>query len=90
MNCTLSELKDKEVINVNDGKILGFITDVDIDVCSGRIIRIYLPPQGKYFSVFSSKNTISIPWDCIEKIGNDIILVRYFAPPPIPPSKKSC
>ena len=89
MSCTLTELKEKEVINVSDGKILGFITDVDINICSGCIERIYLPPQGKYFSLFSSKNSLSIPWDCIEKIGSDIILVRYFIPPSIPP-KHSC
>ena len=85
MSCTLTELKEKEVVNTIDGKILGCITDVEIDVCTGHILRILLPPAGKYFTLFSSKDQVSIPWDCIEKIGSDIILVRYIAPPQIPP-----
>ena len=81
MTCTLSELKEKEVVNVADGKILGYISDVEIDICKGQILMIYLPPQGKYFSLFSSKDRTCIPWNCIEKIGSDIILVRYCPPP---------
>ena len=88
MACSLAELKEKEVVNTIDGKIMGFISDVDIDVCTGRIIRICLPSSEKYFSFFSSKDQICIPWDCIEKIGSDIILVRYLAPPQ--KKKKNC
>lgn len=76
MFCTFCDLRDKEVVNIRDGKRLGYIIDLEFDICSGRIIRIILPPCGKLFSI-SSKNNICIPWDHIEKIGEDTILVRY-------------
>lgn len=75
---TFNSLKDKEVISVTDGRRLGYITDIEIDTCSGRVISIILPPPGKYFTIFSSKDNCRIPWECIERIGSDIILVKNF------------
>ena len=76
MLCLFSVLKDKEVINVRDGRRLGCVTDVEFDIPSGRITRLVLPPPGKLVFFGSSKNCLYVPWDHIEKIGNDIILVR--------------
>ena len=76
MICSFCALRDKEVINVRDGKKLGCVIDVDFDVPTGRICRLILPPPGKLAFFSSSKNNLYIPWDRIEKIGNDTILVR--------------
>ncbi len=76
MFCSFSSLRDKEVVNVRDGKILGCVIDVEFDVPSGRICRLVLPPPGRFALFSSSKNYIYIPWDHIERIGDDIILVR--------------
>lgn len=76
MNCSFSSLKDKEVVNVRDGKRLGCVIDVEFDIPSGRITRLVLPPPGKFVIFGSSKNNLYIPWDHIDKIGSDIILVR--------------
>ena len=54
MNTTFCELRDKEVISVRDGRRLGFISDLEIDLCSGRINCIILPPSGSCFSLFSN------------------------------------
>jgi len=69
-------LKNKEVINITDGRRLGCIIDLEIDACCGKILRIVLPSQDGFFSSFSSKNNICIPWENIERVGDDIILVR--------------
>ena len=76
MLCSFSDLKDKEVINIRDGKRLGCVIDVEFDIPSGKIIRLVLPPPGKIIIFGSSKNNLYIPWDHIEKIGSDIILVK--------------
>ncbi len=78
MTLTFNTLKDKEVISVTDGRRLGYICDLEIDTCGGRINSILLPPPGKYFTIFSGKDMCRIPWDCIERIGSDIILVKNF------------
>ena len=66
--------KQKEVINLSDGKRLGYVQDVEADFSTGKITSIIVPGNNKIFSV-GGKNDFVIPWDKITKIGDDIILV---------------
>ncbi len=34
----ISDIMEKEIINVKNGKKLGFITDIDMDVNNGKVI----------------------------------------------------
>jgi len=70
-----SELKNKEVIDVNNGKRLGIIADIDIDLVEGRIKGISVPKEEKGFKIFGAKEDIYIAWDEISRIGHDVILV---------------
>ena len=71
-----SDLKVKEVININDGKRLGVITDIEIDIESGRLTAIVVPGPGKFLGFFGRNEDVVIPWDKINKIGADVILVE--------------
>lgn len=71
-----SDLKLKEVINVNDGKRMGNITDIEIDVDTGRLTAIVVPGLGKFLGIFGRNEDVVIPWDKINKIGMDVILVE--------------
>ena len=70
------DFKHKEVVNINDGKRLGFVQDVNADLESGLITSIIVPGDSKFMSMFSSSNDIVIPWEKIKCIGDDIILVE--------------
>ena len=70
------DFRQKEVINLCDGKRLGFICDVDIDFDSGAIKAIVVPGSGKFFGMFGGGDDIVIPWENISKIGVDTILVE--------------
>lgn len=74
MIVSFSDISDKEVVNLCDGKRLGYVCDADIDTECGKIIRLALPAKS---GLFPGKNRIYIRWDNIERIGEDIILVRY-------------
>jgi len=69
------DFKHKEVINIIDGKRLGFVQDVNANLESGIITSIVVPGNNKLFNVFSS-NDIVIPWQDIKCIGDDVILVE--------------
>lgn len=71
-----SDLKMKEVINVIDGKRMGNITDIEIDVESGRLTAIVVPGLGRFLGIFGRNEDVVIPWDKINKIGMDVILVE--------------
>jgi YlmC/YmxH family sporulation protein len=70
-----SDLKQKEVINISDGRRLGFICDVEIDLESGKIDAIVIPGSGRLFGLIGKDNEFIIPWERIKKIGEDIVLV---------------
>ena len=46
MTCNVDDLKAKEVICVSDGAKLGFVSDVEIDLESGRLVSVIV--QGNY------------------------------------------
>ena len=69
------DLTDKQVINICDGRILGYVIDFKIDPCDGKLAAIIIPGEGGIFS-FKRCNDIIIPWENICKIGEDVILVE--------------
>ena len=69
------DFRHKEVININNGKRLGFVQDVCANLESGRITSIIVPGSKKIMSMFSKDDDIVIEWDRIKCIGEDIILV---------------
>ena len=69
------ELREKEVINLCDGARLGCPCDFEFNVYKGAITAIIIPrPSG--FLGLSRANDLVIPWENIERIGTDAILVR--------------
>ncbi|HHV07124.1 MAG TPA: YlmC/YmxH family sporulation protein [Firmicutes bacterium] len=78
-----SELRTREVINISDGRKLGSVIDVDIDLESGRLRAIVVPGPRGMFSMFGRNEDVVIPWDKIKRIGQDVILVERPSPPPL-------
>ena len=70
------DFKHKEVVNINDGKRLGFVQDVCADLETGMITAIIVPGGNKVMNIFSQANDITIPWKQIRCIGEDLILVE--------------
>lgn len=72
----VSDLRMREVINVADGRRLGPIKDIDIDLEGGKVSAIILPGQGgRLLGLFGREEEIVVPWHKIKKIGLDVILV---------------
>ena len=70
------DFKHKEVINITDGRRMGFVQDVCADLETGKITSIIVPGSNKILSMFSTSNDIVIQWQNIKCIGDDIILVE--------------
>ena len=75
MSVRLTQLQCKEVICVSDGMRLGFISDVVVEVPEGKLCAIVVPGPGKLFGVLGHHEDYLIPWDCIRRVGPDIVLV---------------
>ena len=70
------ELREKEVVNICNGKCLGGVVDLQINACSGAIAALIVPGPGKFCGFFGTDSEYVIPFACIKKIGPDIILVE--------------
>lgn len=73
----ISDFQMKDVINVANGKKLGNVGDIDINVTNGKINAVIIGGAGKVLGFFGRDEDIVIPWKNILKIGEDVILVRY-------------
>lgn len=72
----LCELREKEVINICNCRRLGCVVDIEIDTCNGCIEAIIVPGPGRICGFLGNDKEFVIPFECIKKIGPDIILVE--------------
>ena len=72
----LSDLQNKNIVNVVDGKNIGNIIDVKINELNGEIQSFIIEPNKNMFSFFNKSMDTEIKWENITKIGEDVILVK--------------
>ena len=72
----LSDLQNKDIVNTMDGRNVGNIIDVKIDQISGVIVSLVVEPNKKMLSFMNRGVEEEISWKNIERIGEDVILVR--------------
>lgn len=73
---TLTELRQKDVINTRDGRCLGKVMDIEFCLCDGKVTAIVVPGEFRFGHMLrGEKAGIVIPWEMICKIGDDVILV---------------
>ena len=72
----ISDFQTKDVINIVDGKKLGQVSDLELDLRQGRIDAIVVPTSTRLFGMFGGGTDVIIPWRNIVKIGADVVLVR--------------
>ena len=71
----ICDLREKEVINICDGERLGFVEDVEFDLCTGKL-HILLFRALQIFGVLGREEEYVIEICHICKIGTDLILVE--------------
>ncbi len=70
-----SDLKQKEVINLKDCNILGHVTDLEFDACSGCIQRLIVSSKSSFLPFFRCDQDYVIYFKQIKQIGPDVIIV---------------
>ncbi len=90
---TFCDIRRREVINGSDGRRLGHVTDIVFGIESGKVSGVILP-YGKR-GMFGKSQDLFVPWSCVQKIGEDVILVEIIdlttgAPKCVPASSSKC
>ena len=80
MNCRIVDLRNKQVVCVRSGEILGFVSDVEFNTAKGVLESIIIFGKQKFMGLFGKYEDIVIPWADIEVIGQETILVKNDSP----------
>ena len=82
MDFTFRELRQKEVVDLETGERLGRTCDLAFCFDTGCVLGISVPERGAF-----CRSERFIPLKDIQKIGEDVVLVR--AKPPLPPCRQA-
>lgn len=75
MNYTLSDLKRKEVVDVNSGAMLGRVDDIEINSHDSALEAMIVFGRPKLFGIFGRDADIVIDKSKINLVGKDAVLV---------------
>ena len=80
MIARISDMHEKEVININDGNRLGFVDDLEVDTCTAQITALVIKGCNHLFGLLGKTPDIVIQWKDIEVVGEETILVNFSCP----------
>lgn len=63
------------MINIEDGRRLGVIRDIELDLLEGKVKAIVLPGSPRLLGLLGRRDDLIVTWERIKKIGVDVILV---------------
>ena len=81
MIARITDMHDKEVINICDGTRLGYVDDIEVDTCTAQIVSIVIFGRNKLLGLLGREADIVIHWKDIEVIGDETVLVNFNCPP---------
>ena len=81
MIARITDMHDKEVINICDGTRLGFVDDLEVDTCTAQITALVICGRSRLFGLLGRDPDVVIQWKDIEVIGDETILVNFQCPP---------
>ncbi len=80
MCCRIADLRNKQVVCIKSGSVLGYVSDIEINTHDGKLEAIVIFGRPRVFGLFGRTEDIVIPWREIEVIGGETILVTNDSP----------
>lgn len=88
MNCRFTDLKHKEVISAVDGVRIGCVDDVIVEINNARVVAFVIFNGFLPLRLFGKSEDYIIPWEKIQMIGEDVIIISCKAPKPVKSARK--
>ncbi len=70
------DLMKREVISLATGAKIGYVDDLIIDANTAGIKALLVMGRSRFFGLLWRSDDLEIPWDAVEMIGKDTLLVR--------------
>ena len=75
MTASTIELQERQVVNIADGKCLGNLKDIELNLWTGSIRSLVLPGMSGFWNRLQKSGELIVPWDKVVRIGVDVILI---------------
>lgn len=75
MKCTLSEMRNKEIINIKNGARLGYVDDIEFETETASVKSFIVYGRTRFFGFLGKEDDLIITCDEIEVVGVDTILI---------------
>ena len=72
----IADIKNKQVVCVKNGCVLGYPSDIEIDFPEGKAQSLVIFGRLRFFGILGREEDIVIPWSEIAVIGQETILVN--------------
>ena len=72
----IADLKNKQVVCVKNGCVLGQPSDIEINIQNGNIESLVIYGRLRLFGILGRDDDIVIPWTEIAVIGQETILIN--------------
>lgn len=84
MSLRLQELHRKDVIQLKTGENLGCIDDIVFEEGTARVESVVLYGRRRLFGLLGRDEDLVIPWEKLQSIGTDVVMVDAEIPPSAP------
>ena len=71
----IGDLQYKEVINISTGQRLGYISDLEFDINTGKVLSFIVPGPRRFLGLLPGETDYIFPWESIVRMGDDTILI---------------
>ena len=75
MDAKISDLQERQIVNIADGKCLGNLKDIELNLLDGTIQALVLPGIGGFLGRLQNQGELLIPWQRVVRIGVDVVLI---------------
>ena len=75
MESRLSDLRDRELIDIAEGSRFGCVEDVEVDWEQGKVLSLVVPGRLRFFGLLGREEDIIVPVEAVKRFGEDLILV---------------
>lgn len=81
MIARITDMHNKEVINLCDGTRLGYVDDLEVDTCTAQVTALVICGRSRLFGLLGRDPDVVIQWKDIEVVGEETILVNFQCKP---------
>ena len=76
MDSRITQLRNKEIIDIRSGCRYGYVGDLEIDLETGRVHALVVPGRLRLFGLLGRERERVFSWNAVRRFGEDIILVE--------------